>query len=455
MVPSRYLLMLRRSGEERTVLFHALRGAILALNCGIDHAEELCALPSAIVDQLNFEGFLVTPQCDEIKELDQRERDTANRLSTLRLALVTGYNCNLACKYCFVPEVWKGWGRPVPAGSMSNDTIQQVLRFVEVAHEATGFTRLSADFVGLGEPLASRQALMSLLKVLSRFAARTGVTQSFIIVTNGTLLTDEFAAALSPYRPMFQISLDGGPEYHNRQRTDKRGVGTYETIINSLRTLARFELPFSIRINVADQTREDLVGLLEDVYAVARERAPILLSPILPGSIEACQASFTAAASQSVAMSQAMTEVVAHGLTLATPPFYRPLPCYGCAKMSFAIDMFGDLYPCEGLVGNLTARIASLLECGTAAVFAKPDIACEQPCRECSIRPSCGGACPAWHHFGFTRGQCSRDVGVLLDLVKAGLCRCYPDWFDAENIGDWRVIAPPGIPKKGHDHVIS
>ena len=441
-MPSKYVQMLRRAGDERTILFHAVRHEVAALNCQVEAVDDLAAFPPHILNDLVGLGFLVQADSDETRQLDRLAEHAREGTSTLRLAVITGYACNLRCSYCFVPEVWAGWGRSVPTVSMSRGVVERLIEFAASVRRNTGFSRLAVDFVGLGEPLLQGELVQFAMDRLSRFASSEGVEASFIVVTNGTTITDDLALGLRPFHPLFQISVDGRRSFHNMRRPYKDGGGTYDRIMQTIEILTERDMRCSVRVNMSDDEM-GIADLADDLIGVAGQRVPVALLPVLPASPGACAASSGLGKGLVSAMAQAAAEILRRGLIVATALSLMPLPCYGCSRMSFAVDMFGEVYPCEGAVGNVALRIGELPLSDANGCAPSGGWSTERgasPCADCALRPMCGGVCPAWQHFGFRPGECTKTRDLVLLQTQIYIAQRYPTWFDPATIGSWNVI---------------
>ncbi|MBN2123478.1 MAG: radical SAM protein, partial [Deltaproteobacteria bacterium] len=142
---------------------------------------------------------------------------------------VTG-GCNLRCTYCSHFE---------SAGDVGRDLSgEEWLRFFE---ELNRCRVLSVTLQG-GEPF-SREDLRELIQGIVRNRMR------FDILSNGTLITDEWADFLSSTGRCngVQVSIDGaGPQAHDAFR----GKGSFQRAIRGIEALRRGDLPFTVRVTV-------------------------------------------------------------------------------------------------------------------------------------------------------------------------------------------------------------
>lgn len=156
------------------------------------------------------------------------------------LMLNLNSRCNLRCSYCYQMNTSEH-GRQASA-----TLINSVKELLTGNHSITHVQLLG------GEPFLSKPLVLNLLS----FARKENETRpgshklGISIITNGTLYFRE----LEEYRDMInlQISIDGGREYHDRNRVDALGVGSYDRIIKNIHQYATAGVPFYLHSVVAN-----------------------------------------------------------------------------------------------------------------------------------------------------------------------------------------------------------
>src|SRR6202021_325221 len=81
-----------------------------------------------------------------------------------------------------------------------------------------------------GEPLLAGQQLIWSLVAATRKAAGPGVTVHAYVQTNGVGLTDAYLRLFDELTVRVGVSLDGGPEEHDRHRRFASGRGSYTAV---------------------------------------------------------------------------------------------------------------------------------------------------------------------------------------------------------------------------------
>ena len=125
----------------------------------------------------------------------------------------------MQCSYCYAGEK--------SGPDMTEETADRALGFAIQEADRRGAEHLEIIFFG-GEPLLK---LDLLCRIANRAVeAATGLRVSFKMSTNGLLLSEDTIRELSERRVFVSLSIDGGPEVHDHQRTDCRGRGTFSRL---------------------------------------------------------------------------------------------------------------------------------------------------------------------------------------------------------------------------------
>lgn len=163
--------------------------------------------------------------------------------------LLVTHKCNLRCTYC---------SHFNSAGDTHTDLpTHEWTRFCEELRSCSVLTVCIAG----GEPFL-RSDLLEILRSIVRNNLR------FTILTNGTLIAEEHIdyLAATPRCDSIQVSLDSAV---SRVHDAVRGEGTFRTVITTLRTLVKRDLPVSVRVTIhrgnIDTLPDTIEFLLNDV----------------------------------------------------------------------------------------------------------------------------------------------------------------------------------------------
>ncbi len=147
-------------------------------------------------------------------------------------------NCNLRCRHCWIDPG-------------CNNTVQGELRFEEVKDLFLQGKALGMSGVKLsgGEPL-----LFSYIRPLIRFLGEEKL--KIVLETNGTLVDDEIAAALSEAHAFVSVSLDGSNEkIHNLLRLSSN---SFRDAIRGIEVLERHGIAPQIIFSIHRKNQDNL-----------------------------------------------------------------------------------------------------------------------------------------------------------------------------------------------------
>ncbi len=189
-------------------------------------------------------------------------------------------DCNFACRYCFVRE-------PMPDDQksiyMSMETARKGLdlyvrlinRDPELLEQEKGII-----FYG-GEPLMNYAVLKQTIELIAQYKEQGKLPGhlKLLMVTNGSLMTDERARFLKKHDVTVTFSLDGREE-DNRHRIFRNGKPAFRSIVRGLRICQRNDLDMNIACTLTPQNLthadETIISFTRD-YRVRRMGFNMLL----------------------------------------------------------------------------------------------------------------------------------------------------------------------------------
>jgi uncharacterized protein len=355
------------------------------------------------------------------------------------LSLAVAQKCNLGCSYCYAQEGAFG-------GETSVMPLEVALASVDLLfRDRQDGEHVHLTFLG-GEPLLARSVLGAATEHAQALGCRHGVSVGFAITTNGTLLTPEDGAFFEEHGFAVTVSIDGLGEAHDRQRPFKGGRGSFEQVIDRVKTLLAMQrrMQVSARVTVTPANLDlpaTLAGLIElGFHSVGF--SPMLASPTRRGQMghedldvmleqmTACGREFERRVSFGdrypfANMVNAMREI--HRGT------HRPYPC-GAGAGYFGVSADGELSACHRFVNDATGTMGSVV--GGVDVdrqarwLTDRHVHRQEPCRSCWARYLCGGGC---HHEVIHAGRpaCDYIRGWLHYCLGAyvRLLAVRPDFF--------------------------
>ena len=173
---------------------------------------------------------------------NQKKEKYAASLSTnrLKISILPTEKCNFRCVYCY--EDYK-------QGAMTQSTVEAIKKML--SYKIQKLKMLNIDWFG-GEPSLCDSIIVDIsthIQNLIREYPKLIYTSS--MSTNGYLLNTSMLNKFCNLGiTIYQISLDGTPENHNKTRILANGKGTFDTIWNNLLSAKTTDLDFSIMIRI-------------------------------------------------------------------------------------------------------------------------------------------------------------------------------------------------------------
>ncbi len=227
--------------------------------------KEFIADESFPEDDLKYlieEGFLVTDDKRGAEEIEERYSEIISSDKLILILLPADQACNFNCLYCYEDHAEK-----VKMGSSHKEAL---VSFVK----GQALRELHVEYFG-GEPTVNLKFILELNSELIKLSEKEGFRFTSSITTNGYLLTEEIFLNLIHHNlTRFQITVDGLPEDHDLLRPLAGGKGTFDKIMNNLRTMkALGDIPFIIdlRVNFNDESatpekRKKFLSLLKKEF---------------------------------------------------------------------------------------------------------------------------------------------------------------------------------------------
>jgi len=209
------------------------------------------------ISRFQAQGLCLPTKLKEIEHPDVHilSQLTAYRVSEMVLQVTQ--NCNLRCDYC----VYSGsyYNRTHSAKRMSKETAFKAVDFL--MEHSTDCDSVHIGFYG-GEPLLEIELIKKVVEYIEN--EYEGKHVSYGLTTNATRLTEKTADFMANKGFNLLVSLDGPKEYQNTQRCYVDGKGSYDDVLENLRSLKMrhpdyFDL---MRINTVVPPNRDLKRIL-------------------------------------------------------------------------------------------------------------------------------------------------------------------------------------------------
>ncbi len=353
-------------------------------------------IPEADEKLLKRLGLLVADPEKEKKRV-MRHISEVNRVSRiLNIKLVMNLDCNLACTYCFE-------GTRKGKFYLSKSCADAFVAFVRnkvVSSEkmGCGFEDIVITFYG-GEPLLSKELIISIARRLKALAKKSDITFSFSLMTNGTLLTK--AAALELKKLGLKdacFTLDGLQENHDRFRPFKSGAGSFSTILNNIKETCDV-VSIDLGSNFTKENYKQFPAFLDLLInkGLTAEKIPSLgfypiiseSAAVMPDFHEGC------ASVNEPWLAEAgiflREEILRRGYSTG-----RVLPsiCMMEQPNNMVVNYNGDIYKCPGLISREEFKAGDIWKgIGDYHVSHHLENWKNEKCLACEYLPLCFGGC--------------------------------------------------------------
>lgn len=406
-VPSRYNVR-ATTPDGRLVIWNSYNGAMSVFEAaqkpmieGMLSRKGFEAKPEGAVKYLSRRGFLVKEGTDEYRRIQVGFGQQHFRNDVLQLILLASEDCNFRCEYCY-EDFARGTMQPWVRTGIKN-LIQS--RLPTLRH-------LSVSWFG-GEPLYGLTAIEDLAPFFRATAEEHSLQLVNNMTTNGYLLTPEVADKLLQWGiRSYQITLDGPPEDHDRNRPTRNGEGTFATILENLKALRSRDEDFRINVRVNfDRRNYPHLGKLLDIletHFVEDRRFKIMFRAVgqwggpNDANLEVC-----GVGESSRVQFEMKEEARKRGLSLTddirSVQGLGAQVCYAARPYNFIVGASGKLMKCtidldkhdRNVVGQLQEDGSFQLDFDKFALWTEPAFERDGKCQKCVVLPVCQGTyCP-------------------------------------------------------------
>lgn len=320
-----------------------------------------------------------------------------------RLVIHVSNDCNLRCKYCYAAGGAYGSQRKI----MNLDMVYKILeRFYST------FDSISSVQIFGGEPLYNMAAIRTICEYVRNRDQITKSTTKIGLVTNATLISDDFIKLVRDYNISVTVSYDGTPIVNDLMRTYTNGFGTSKDIIENTRRLYKMTgQPDTIEVTYNRYHIENNISILDVIRHVKGlfPNSSVHLVPVcgdgesdyllkdynmFPNSIDEIFKSYD----EGQALSYSLAERIFIGITRRSQD--NSYICNaGIGTLSVSID--GDIYPCFMFTNEDALRLGNISDDNVffnesclqslykLATFNNKTT--NSTCRECFMRSICNG----------------------------------------------------------------
>jgi len=195
------------------------------------------------LNALHRMGIIVRDDAEDRQKLEcfMEQKKYGINQNYFHATILTTYNCNFACVYCFEEST------RTSSQKLDQPTSEMIVSWLKRKVEKLGVRKVELNYYG-GEPLLNQAPIEYIGSEMKQWCEARGIVFQIALQTNGALLTPEFVDKFIPLGLIgAQVSLDGRREVHDANRPMRgTGKGTFDAIIKNLLVVAD-----KIRITVA------------------------------------------------------------------------------------------------------------------------------------------------------------------------------------------------------------
>ncbi|MDO4183127.1 MAG: radical SAM protein [Coriobacteriia bacterium] len=313
--------------------------------------------------------------------------------SVLRLSLAPTYACNCRCPYCYESD------KAAPRVFMSEQVEQAVYHFVEERYAQDGFTTLELEWYG-GDPQLCLDVVARMAAWMQEFCVARGVAFDCSMLSNCTRIGPNEARIIAQAGvSSVLITVDGPEQQHNYRRPTVEGGNPYAQVKAAIGYLADAGVLCNVICN-CDKVNLPLVPQLqEDLDSLGVSVTPVKLNDYghFFGKNRFCKPAFDLFTHEEFHrachdLMKAQGQLNAPMLSALLQPGTRF--CNGQRNNYFNIDNIGDVYACDGRMGDARYALFNLMDGSEPVLDAVSFDPCEDPqCAACALLPLCWGNC--------------------------------------------------------------
>lgn len=369
--------------KEQHLLYNTLYNALVRLsdeeyNEFIAEHTDNTTLRSGLIEN----GFWVPKDLDEReKYLQVAELLTRHLKRPANYTITTTLRCNARCCYCYEAGVSQH--------DFSPEKAERLIEFIKSRDCSYG---VHLNWFG-GEPLMNS----SLIDYVSEKLYEEGIPYSAYIITNGSLLDDEMIESKLEKWHLhdMQITIDGTrEEYKKRKNYLNEDDGDYDRLFYRISQAAKKGVYIHIRLNIDRENIQDIYSLIKNLEQAFGEYNNIVFYPAF---ITGCEKKLSDEECVEIVYQLLKQMKDIRKLTTGRKLYAYP-KIHACMKEdpnSFSVDVSGEIYNCEHLVGRPAHRIGTIEQGLFAPDSRTTRSLLRNECFSCVFLPKCMGGCAA------------------------------------------------------------
>jgi uncharacterized protein len=264
---SHYIVTADLEDNNNTIVHSTKSGISLILNKSIIDDlknQRFSQIDESLLGKIISSEIIVPERVNEIEQVIEEFTISKNNKHVLGFVITPSANCQLGCNYC---------GQEHSDVTVDKNLSENILKHIKTKLEKHPYRHLEVTWYG-AEPLMGFSAMKKLSNEIIELTESRKITYSASIITNALSLKKKIFndLVLDMKVKNFQITLDGIKETHDNSRFTKKGLPTFDIIVNNIKNAVAEPIyidknvNISIRMNVHKNNYMEVESLLDMVY---------------------------------------------------------------------------------------------------------------------------------------------------------------------------------------------
>lgn len=332
--------------------------------------------------------------------------------------------CNLKCTYCFEKCQDERIAKIMPV-----EVLEKAIDFLVSKRENCHLT-----FFG-GEPTLCRELIAKGIEYGNKLAREKKSYIAYSIVTNGTILDEEFLHLLNVNNVNIVFSFDGNEYYQNKYRPYLDGRNTYSDVLGNLKKLVKTREDERYgHLVVRPTITAEMIDYINEIYADLRLIGCKEISFSLVSASE--EAEYAIKKDDIPKLKEEYLKMIDNyyeelkrgvsynkffeGLLARIEEENSSTEFCDCGKRYIAISVEGNIFPCEGFLGIDAFQMGSILDGKILTEWKRPENVCEnKKCCNCWAKYLCGGSC--YHEAWMRTGSINERDELICETYKIAI----------------------------------
>ncbi|MFQ7180660.1 MAG: radical SAM/SPASM domain-containing protein [Hungatella sp.] len=415
MVSSKYNVIISTNGK--TYVFNLASQCLIEANNEviqyISNTENKAVLTEEEERVLHDNGIIVSSHEFEVLRLKSNINSLRYDRSRYGVFLSTTAGCNLNCTYCYQDKRKELNSK----GYVTPENWEIMLTHFRTEMQKYNVKQFVVCLFG-GEPMYDDKMCQQIIRDLRKLESDIeSLSVQMVLITNGTLFTEDNVEFYLKNVENIQITLDGIKEIHDQFRVYANGSGSFDKIVDGLGLICKYNIcedpcEVCIRVNVNEKTVEKARDLIDFIVEKNLQKG---ITTISFHEIFSTQGDIIESGGESespdLVLANKICQLNFYVLSKGIKVFKELAgPCIAKMATGYAIDENLNIYGCPGIIYSEVH--GKLQENGEISVNSKDwysyyldDPDCIDKCK---YAPICYGGCN-WAR-GKKEKECKREV---------------------------------------------